>query len=85
MYHPRMQEALLAAAEAAGADVRRVRAWSGSTRGGFASQEGPTGNVLAGVLLENVTADPDSTICMVTPPLSRMVLYFPQSKGTGRA
>lgn len=120
IYHPRMQEALLQAAQAAGAEVRRnarvtvvelgtqttlrleengrqdtltarlvvgadgrssmVRKW-----GGFVSREAPTGNVLAGVLLENVPASADSSICMVTPPVSRMVLYFPQSASSGRA
>lgn len=120
LYHPRMQEALLQAAEAAGAEVRRnarvtgiepgtestlrlegngrqdtltarlvvgadgrssmVRKW-----GGFVSRQHPTGNVLAGVLLENVPASADSSICMITPPVSRMVLYFPQSASSGRA
>ncbi|HSA57736.1 MAG TPA: NAD(P)/FAD-dependent oxidoreductase [Gemmatimonadaceae bacterium] len=120
IYHPRMQDALLQAAEAAGAEVRRatrvreiepgeectvrleengrqdtvaarlvvgadgrssmVRKW-----GGFPSRQDPSGNVLAGVLLEGVPASPESSICMITPPLSRMVLYFPQSSGSGRA
>lgn len=120
IYHPSMQEALLQAAEAAGAEVRRnarvtgiepgaestltleadgrrgaltarlvvgadgrsslVRRW-----GGFVTRDEPTGNVLAGVLLENVPASADSSICMITPPLSRMVLYFPQSASSGRA
>lgn len=120
MYHPRMQEALLNSAQAAGADIRRgarvhhvepggepkillegeggpvevsarlvvgadgrssmVRKW-----GGFESREDPPGNIIAGVLVENVRASEERCICMINVFRSRMVLYFPQTASTGRA
>jgi menaquinone-9 beta-reductase len=120
IYHPRMQEALLDAAKAAGAEVRRgarvrevepgreprvllegdggqatvsarlvvgvdgrssmVRKW-----GGFESHEDPPGNIFTGVLVENVPASDESSLCMINPFLSRMVVYFPQAKSSGRA
>lgn len=120
LYHPAMQEAAVAAAEAAGAEVRhgarvgdvqpgsppvvefegragteRVRARlvvgaDGRSsmvrrRGGFSTRQDPPGNVIAGVLLENVAAGSDRSICMVNPEQSRMILYFPQSEDRGRA
>ena len=120
IYHPWMQEALLQAARAAGADVWRgarvcqvepgqqpkvlvdrgadmvaiaarlvvgadgrsslVRKW-----GGFESRTDPSGNLFAGVLVENVPASAESSVCMLNPSLSRMVLYFPQTQNSGRA
>jgi menaquinone-9 beta-reductase len=120
MFHPRMQEALLEAAEAAGAEVQRgarvrdvvrgprprvvlegeggqaavsarlvvgadgrmsmVRKW-----GGFESHRDPPGNLFTGVLVGDVPAPTESSVCMVNPEASRMVLYFPQASGTGRA
>ena len=120
IYHPRMQEALLQAAQSAGAEVWRgtsvrevtpgreakvvvergaakrevsarlvvgadgrssmVRKW-----GGFESRNDPSGNLFAGVLVENVAASAESSICMLNPVLSRMVLYFPQAEHSGRA
>lgn len=120
IYHPLMQEALLAAAASAGAEVERgalvrqvepgreprvllegrngqrtvtarivagadgrasrVRTW-----GGFASHAAPPGNMFAGVLIENVPASAERSICMVNPFASRMVLYLPQTANAGRA
>ena len=120
IYHSRMQEALLRAAESAGADVRRsarvrqvepgrepkvlvdgdggpatvsarlvvgadgrssmARAW-----GGFQSRHAPPGNIVSGVLVENVPAPAERSVCMLNPSASRMVLYFPQTPGSGRA
>ncbi len=120
MYHPRMQEALLEGAAAAGAEIRRgtrvhkvapgraptvllddagrqstvvarlvvgadgrssmVRKWCG-----FTSRDEPAGNSFTGVLLENVPASADSSICMINPDASRMVLYVPQAEDSGRA
>jgi menaquinone-9 beta-reductase len=120
IYHPRMQEALLQAAEAAGVEIQRgvrvrqvkpgreprvelegvagravvsarlvvgadgrssmVRKWSG-----FHTHGGPPGNLFAGVLVENVPASAESSICMINPFQSRMVVYFPQSESSGRA
>ena len=120
IYHPRMQDALLLAAQTAGAEVWRgacvrqvepgrepnvlvdrgtepaaisarlvvgadgrssmVRRW-----GGFESRNDPSGNIFAGVLVENVAASAESSICMLNPFLSRMVLYFPQTQNSGRA
>jgi 2-polyprenyl-6-methoxyphenol hydroxylase-like FAD-dependent oxidoreductase len=120
IYHPRMQEALLQAAQTAGAEVWRgasvrqvepgreprvlvergaettaisarfvvgadgrssmVRRW-----GGFESRNDPSGNLFAGVLVENVPASAERSICMLNPSQSRMVLYFPQSNNSGRA
>jgi 2-polyprenyl-6-methoxyphenol hydroxylase-like FAD-dependent oxidoreductase len=73
---------IVAARLVVGADGRSsaVRKW-----GGFESRDDPPGNLFAGVLLENVPASPESSICMMNPFLSRMVLYFPQSGDTGRA
>jgi 2-polyprenyl-6-methoxyphenol hydroxylase-like FAD-dependent oxidoreductase len=120
IYHPRMQDALLQAAQTAGAEVWRgayvrqvepgrepnvlvdrggdtaavsarlvvgadgrssmVRRW-----GGFESRNDPSGNLFAGVLVENVAASAERSICMLNPSLSRMVLYFPQTQNSGRA
>jgi 2-polyprenyl-6-methoxyphenol hydroxylase-like FAD-dependent oxidoreductase len=120
IFHPRMQEALLQAAQTAGAEVWRgarvhqvkpgrepnvlvdrggettvisarlvvgadgrssmVRRW-----GSFESRSDPSGNIFAGVLVENVPASAESSICMLNPSLSRMVLYFPQTQESGRA
>lgn len=120
IYHPAMQEGLVSAACAAGAEVRRgvrvrhvspgrqpavvaegeagrttisarlvvgadgrssmVRRW-----GGFESLTVATGNHFTGVLVENVPATDASSICMINPSLSRMVLYFPQTRSSGRA
>ena len=120
LYHPRMQDALLQAAEAAGAEVRRgtrviqmepgrvpnvvvegdggprivsARLTVGADgrssmvrkRVGFESRGEPAMNIIAGVLLENVPASAESSICMLNPMLSRMVLYFPQTESSGRA
>jgi 2-polyprenyl-6-methoxyphenol hydroxylase-like FAD-dependent oxidoreductase len=65
-----------------GADGRSsmVRRW-----GGFESRNSPSGNLFAGVLVENVAAPAESSICMLNPSLSRMVLYFPQAQCSGRA
>jgi 2-polyprenyl-6-methoxyphenol hydroxylase-like FAD-dependent oxidoreductase len=65
-----------------GADGRSsmVRKW-----GGFESRHDPPGNVFAGVLVEHVQASAESSICMINPFLSRMVLYFPQKNNAGRA
>ena len=120
IYHPRMQDALLQAAQTAGAEVWRgasvrqvepgrdpnvivdrgadtaavsarlvvgadgrssmARRW-----GGFESRNDPSGNLFAGVLVENVPAPGESSICMLNPSLSRMILYFPQTEDSGRA
>ena len=120
IYHPRMQEALLQAAQTAGAEVWRgasvrqvepgrephvlvdkggetaavsarlvVGADGRSSMvrkcGGFESRHDPSGNIFAGVLVENVAASSESSICMLNPFLSRMVLYFPQTQNSGRA
>jgi 2-polyprenyl-6-methoxyphenol hydroxylase-like FAD-dependent oxidoreductase len=53
--------------------------------GGFESRNDPSGNMFAGVLVENVTASAESSICMLNPSLSRMVMYFPQTQDSGRA
>jgi 2-polyprenyl-6-methoxyphenol hydroxylase-like FAD-dependent oxidoreductase len=73
---------MVAARLVVGADGRSsaVRKW-----GGFESRDDPPGNLFAGVLLENVPASSESSICMMNPFLSRMVLYFPQSENMGRA
>jgi len=65
-----------------GADGRAslTRKW-----GEFASHVHPPGNIIAGVLLENVPASPDSSICMINAFASRMVLYLPQTRDSGRA
>ncbi|HMQ33283.1 MAG TPA: FAD-dependent monooxygenase [Chloroflexaceae bacterium] len=120
IYHPLMQEALLRAAEAAGAEVRRgarvslverdgglrvrletaggpatvaarlvvgadgrssgARGW-----GGFAAREASPTTLFAGVLLENVAASAETSVCMLNPTDARMVLYFPQTPSSGRA
>jgi menaquinone-9 beta-reductase len=120
IYHPRLQEALLRAAETAGAEVRRgIRAThvepgreprvllegdsgratvsarlvigadgrSSKARkwGGFHALSDPRGNLFTGVLVENVPASAESSICMFNPFQSRMVLYFPQTESSGRA
>jgi 2-polyprenyl-6-methoxyphenol hydroxylase-like FAD-dependent oxidoreductase len=65
-----------------GADGRSsmVRKW-----GGFRAHGDPPGNRFAGVLVENVPASAESSICMFNPFQSRMVLYFPQTESSGRA
>jgi 2-polyprenyl-6-methoxyphenol hydroxylase-like FAD-dependent oxidoreductase len=65
-----------------GADGRSsmARKW-----GGFESRSEPSGNLFAGVLVENVPATAESSVCMINPFLSRMVLYFPQTEASGRA
>jgi 2-polyprenyl-6-methoxyphenol hydroxylase-like FAD-dependent oxidoreductase len=65
-----------------GADGRSsmTRAWSS-----FASREHHSGNLFAGVLVENVPASAESSICMLNPTMSRMVLYLPQTQSSGRA
>lgn len=120
MYHPRMQEALLAAAVAAGAEIRRgvrvtdvelgskpvvsldgdggresvaarlvvgadgraslMRKWCG-----FDSRADLPGNIIAGVLVEHAAASADTSICLINSYAARMVLYFPQAGGAGRA
>lgn len=120
MYHPQMQETLLQAAEASGAEVRRGTRVSGvesgnkpkvmfdengtqsvvSARfiigadgrssgmrkwGAFKTREDPRGNIFAGVLLDNVPASMDSSICMLNPFQTRTVSYFPQTESSGRA
>jgi hypothetical protein len=55
------------------------------SRGGFESRNDPSGNMFAGVLVENVTASAENSISMLNPSLSRMVLYFPQTQNSGRA
>lgn len=120
IFHPRMQEALIKAAEAAGAEVRRgVRARQlepgrelrvllegGSGRaavsarlvvgadgrasmarkwGGFHAYGDHCGNLFSGVLVENVPASAERSICMFNPFQSRMVLYLPQTECSGRA
>jgi 2-polyprenyl-6-methoxyphenol hydroxylase-like FAD-dependent oxidoreductase len=65
-----------------GADGRSsmVRKWAG-----FESRHDPPVNLFAGVLVEHVQASAESSICMINPFLSRMVLYFPQKNNAGRA
>jgi 2-polyprenyl-6-methoxyphenol hydroxylase-like FAD-dependent oxidoreductase len=41
--------------------------------------------MFTGVLVENAPATAESSICMLNPSLSRMVLYFPQAENAGRA
>jgi 2-polyprenyl-6-methoxyphenol hydroxylase-like FAD-dependent oxidoreductase len=57
-----------------------VRGW-----GGFESRNDASGNIFAGVLIENVPASAERSVCMLNPSLSRMVLYFPQTPSSGRA
>jgi menaquinone-9 beta-reductase len=120
IFHPRMQEALIQAAEAAGAEVRRgvrvrqlapgreakvqLEGGSGGVEvsarlvvgadgrasmarkwGGFLAHKDRRGNLFTGVLLENVPASAESSICMFNPFQQRMVLYLPQTGNTGRA
>jgi 2-polyprenyl-6-methoxyphenol hydroxylase-like FAD-dependent oxidoreductase len=65
-----------------GADGRSstVRQWAG-----FESHRDPSGNLFTGVLLERVPASAESSICMLNPLRSRMVLYLPQTPSSGRA
>jgi 2-polyprenyl-6-methoxyphenol hydroxylase-like FAD-dependent oxidoreductase len=53
--------------------------------GCFDSRSEPSGNLFTGVLVENVPATAESSICMINPFASRMVLYFPQTENSGRA
>jgi 2-polyprenyl-6-methoxyphenol hydroxylase-like FAD-dependent oxidoreductase len=64
-----------------GADGRSsaVRVW-----GGFEPHRERSGNLFSGVLLERVPAPADSSICMLNPSRSRMVLYLPQTPSSGR-
>lgn len=116
MYHPAMQEGLIAAAEAAGAEVRRgvkvtavrpgkepevdidgetfsarlvvgadgrnsmVRKW-----GGFESKEEKPGNILSGVLLENVKVPDGEAQAIFNPFMGQIVFIFPQKGGKARA
>jgi menaquinone-9 beta-reductase len=120
IYHPRMQDALLQAAGAAGAEVWREarvlqvqageepkvlverhggqmsvaarlvvgadgRSSAARTWGGFQWQADAPGNLFTGVLVEDVPASAESSVCTMNPAASRMVLYFPQSASSGRA
>lgn len=120
MYHPDMQEAVLAAAEKAGAEVRRgarvrnvtpgaeptveieseggaetlsarlvvgadgrksmVRKWAG-----FESREEEPGNMLSGVLLENVDCPAETATVVFNPFLGQVAFMFPQGGGKARA
>ena len=121
MYHPEMQESLIAAAADAGAEVRRgvrvrnvtpgspptvevesaggnetlsarlvvgadgrnsmVRKW-----GGFESEEEKTGNILAGVLLDNADhVTPETAHAIFNPFMGQVAFIFPQGGGKARA
>ena len=119
-YHPAMQEALIGAAAAAGAEVRRgaavrgldtsgtptvtavidgrdvefqgrmlvgadgrtslVRRW-----GSFDVRQDPDQNLVAGLLLEGVSASDDATHSWLNPAYGQYVLLFPQGNGRARA
>ena len=53
--------------------------------GQFVSRDESQGNIFTGVLLEDVPAPAESSICMMNPSMSRMVLYLPQTQSSGRA
>lgn len=120
MYHPDMQEALIAAAAQAGAEVRRGAKVTGVTPGspaavefevdggtrkvtarlvvgadgrnsmvrkwaGFESREHRGGNMLAGVLLEDVKTPPDTSTIVFNPFVGKVAFIFPQGNGKARA
>ncbi|MEX0681962.1 MAG: NAD(P)/FAD-dependent oxidoreductase [Dehalococcoidia bacterium] len=120
MYHPAMQEGLIAAAETASAEVRRgvkvkavrrgkepevdiesdsgtetltarlvvgadgrnsmVRKWAG-----FESREEQPGNILSGVLLENLELPAETSVIVFNPFVGQVALLFPQGDGRTRA
>ena len=118
-YHPDMQEALIEAAAAAGASVRRgVRVLGVKTkgalevtaetgrgpevfrarlvvaadgrvspargRGGFQVRQDPEQTLVAGVLLDGITASDDATHVGLDSQGGRFVLIFPQSEQRAR-
>ncbi len=120
LYHPAMQEALLAAARDAGAEVWRGAAVRGTSPGapprvsvdrdgqvrdltarlvvcadgrssgargwgGFDTVRAKPKLLGAGVLFENLKADPDNSVAMFNPFLSRVAFLFPQGAGRVRA
>jgi len=120
MYHPTMQETILAEARKAGAEVVRgakvtavepgneprveyesdagktaattrlvvgsdgrnsmVRKW-----GGFETKEEDSGNVLSGVLLDNVNCEDGLSNAIFNPFLGQIAFLFMQGGGRGRA
>ena len=65
-----------------GADGRasRVRRW-----GGFGVHQDPDGNMVAGILLDGVTAPDDATLASLNSEYGLFVLLFPQGQGRARA
>ena len=119
-YHPDMQELLIAAAEHAGADVRRnavvrevrsgkppmVTAGEGGevcefqarlvvgadgrsstvrSSCGFEQQRDPEGRMIAGVLMDNISAAEDTGHIFTNSRLGTVMAIFPQGKGKARA
>jgi 2-polyprenyl-6-methoxyphenol hydroxylase-like FAD-dependent oxidoreductase len=118
-YHPEMQEILIAAAEKAGAQVRRdvsvfaVRTGSPAmvtvrekdrvedlharmvvgadgrsstvrSACGFAQKRDPEDRMIAGVLLDNVSAQEDTGHIFINSRLGQTAAVFPQGKGRAR-
>ena len=119
-FHPEMQETLLAAAEAAGADVRRGVSVAGVQPGspanvtinhrgqsetfsarliigadgrsstvrfacGFVQQRDPEDRMIAGILLDNVSAREDTGHIFINSRLGQTAAVFPQGNGRARA
>ena len=55
------------------------------TLGGFQVRHGPDGNMVAGVLLDGVTAPDDATLAGMKSENGLFVLLFPQGNGQARA
>lgn len=120
MYHPDMQEAVLAAADKAGAGVVRGAKVTAVTTGkeptveyesdgkkqtvsarlvvgadgrnsmvrklgGFETKEEDSGNMLAGVLLENVQCEDGLSNAIFNPFMGQIAFLFMQGGGRGRA
>jgi 2-polyprenyl-6-methoxyphenol hydroxylase-like FAD-dependent oxidoreductase len=120
LYHPTMQEAVLDASGAAGAEVWRgasvrelrtgetpavsvvrdgqVRQLSarlivcadgrssmGRMWGGFATRRGTPKLLGAGVLMDNLGVDQDTSVSMLNPFIGRVAYLFPQGNGRVRA